>query len=410
MKTLMMTFLSSLLIGSPVWAGGVIVGNGGDVLRCGSDGLFSLDYLLTEGSRVTPSNLPAPQTVQQSLNRIEWLLAQKVPTLLASFREHVRLLKNHDFTQTAVWEEAANGLINIQDEEIVNLLPANCLNTEGKAELIQAIIREFWVFSGRPEGKTLFKYVPQIYAELETQKPLQLSFLLVHEWLWSISQNVDRNRRVGHFLHSNAFEQMSPAQVIAQLQGMGLLIPGVAEDVFSTQNCQGPLLDVDRLKNWRRGFDGVISLPKVSIRSHNCTQNESCSPWETRAHPASSEFSISKRSMLGLPSFQGHQLALHWKDNWNGQMRFDAMYCDLISPRLESGRLVNLKCETTNSNLASRLEIFTGDYLFPEPEKFVYYGTISEECFLVERIKSGADRESRGVFQTMQSVLFGRML
>jgi hypothetical protein len=408
MKTLMMIFVA-ILISLPAFAGGVIVGNGGDVLRCGTDGLFSLDYLLTEGARTAPSNLPQPQSLQQSLDRIARLLQEKVPTLAPSFREHVRLLKNHDFTQSAVWEEAANGLIDIQDEEIVSLLPANCLNPDGKAQLIQAIIREFWVFSGRPEGKTLFKYVPQVYNEMESEKPLQLSFLIVHEWLWSHSQNVDRNRRVGHFLHSQAFEQMSSQQVIAQLQGMGLLIPGVAADVFSPETCQGRLLDADRLKTWNRGLDGVISTPKASHRSRECTQNTGCQPWTLQNDLLGDEFSISKRSLLGSPRFQGHHFALHWKDNWQGQIHFDAMFCDLITPQIQFGRLVNFKCETADSGLASRLEVFSSSYLFPEVDRFVYYGVMSEECFLMEKIKSGPDRDGRGLYQTSQSVLFGRM-
>jgi hypothetical protein len=67
----------------------------------------------------------------------------------------------------------------------------------------------------------------------------------VHEWLWDLSPNVDRNRRINHFLHSKKIEQLSPNEVQEYLKGMGLYIPGVESNIFLRSSCQGRKLTAE---------------------------------------------------------------------------------------------------------------------------------------------------------------------
>jgi hypothetical protein len=102
-------------------------------------------------------------------------------------------------------------------------LPANCRDGS-RVTLAQAIIRQFSGVSGT--DRIVYAYVPEILDEMEATHPLQLSYLLVHEWLWSLSGNVERNRRVNRYLHTEEFLNASRSELIDQLEGMGLSVVG----------------------------------------------------------------------------------------------------------------------------------------------------------------------------------------
>ena len=111
--------------------------------------------------------------------------------------------------------------MSLNDQKIVTLIPTNC-RQNGKVQIVQAVIRQESKFTGRPPGDLVYRFVPAVLDELESKAPMQLSFLLVHEWLWDVSKNVDRNRRINRFLHSEALEHLSAEAVQAQLAGLGL--------------------------------------------------------------------------------------------------------------------------------------------------------------------------------------------
>lgn len=214
-----------------LWAGQEI-GNGGDSVHCvASDknqfsGLYSLDYLLTYQETNANNDIVQVATLQESLLRITRLLKKKAPEFMEGFDDFVGLIQNKDVAQARFWEEAPFGLIDLKDEKMVNLVPANC--RQGNAvQIVQTVIRQDPEASGVSPGKVLYKYVPSIFEKLEKQNPIQLSFLLVHEWLWDVSSNVDRNRRINRFLHSNEFELLTRDQTITKLKALGLQIPDV---------------------------------------------------------------------------------------------------------------------------------------------------------------------------------------
>ncbi|MGZ3744492.1 MAG: right-handed parallel beta-helix repeat-containing protein [Pseudobdellovibrionaceae bacterium] len=201
------------------------VGNGGDAIYCNASplnqlhGYYSLDYILT----YQEGGYHKSESLQANLDHLGELLKTKVPELYLDFLEFRTQILNSSFSKKYVWEPAPFGLIDLEDENIISLLPENCL-AEGKAKIIQAVIRLDEEVSHSP--KIIFNYVPPVLQSLSEGDGLQASFLFVHEWLWNYSQNVNMNRRIIRYLHSELFNTQSRREAMEELQGMGLPIKG----------------------------------------------------------------------------------------------------------------------------------------------------------------------------------------
>jgi hypothetical protein len=207
--------------------GGSDVGSGGDLVKCVPSaannlfGLYSLDFLIFANQT---SVKPTPvQSWQESIFNIRRAMADKTPELLVFFDEYIGDILNADQSRRHVWEPTDYTLKEINDEDLPLSIqiPVNCRDN-GKLQLVQAVIRQNPTFTG--SKLVVFKYMPKIFEKMASESPLQLSFLLVHEFLWSITDNVDRNRRINWFLHSPDFHNLSRIDVIDRLLGMGLKI------------------------------------------------------------------------------------------------------------------------------------------------------------------------------------------
>ncbi len=254
-------FLFVFLYSFLAYAEGGHVGNGGNALQCHPspanhlDGIYSLDYVLTLDSATGDDGLSPVADWSSSAVRLQRLLEEKVPGLAPSFADFVRQLYNRDYgqnsvwsPQTRVWEPAPFGLVKLDDQELVSLLPENC-SENGTFKIIQAVVRQRPGSSGAPDSTVVYRYFPQVLDQLNRQSPLQLSFVLVHEWLWDVSRNVDRNRRVNRFLHSRDFEQMSASQANAVLRGMGLVVPPRPAKAFDRSSWpEQPLVTPEQLR------------------------------------------------------------------------------------------------------------------------------------------------------------------
>ncbi|MGE0634062.1 MAG: hypothetical protein AB7O96_16730, partial [Pseudobdellovibrionaceae bacterium] len=227
-----------------VRADGFRVGSGGDAILCQPspdnflNGTYSLDYILTLQKADQDEELVAVGSWEESSDRLYRLFLNKIPSLASYFNDFRRSVFNtSDYSLGRIWEASPFGLVDIQDEYIESRVPANCL-TEGKVKVVQAVIRQSKNFSGTKEA-IIYKYVPQVTDDLNRNHALQLSYLIVHEWLWDLSSNVDRNRRINQFFHSKKIETMTPAEIEAQLKAMGLRLPRVEPDLFDPACCQG---------------------------------------------------------------------------------------------------------------------------------------------------------------------------
>lgn len=233
MKLAVISFLlfTSISFAKPL---GQDVGNGGDIIICTEStdnelkGNYSLDYVLTYQGL----ELEEVATWQESVERIANLIKQKVPELYFSFKDFQDDIYNQSYSRPHVWEAAPFGLTQVNDEKIAVNLPDNCL-VNGKFNLIQAVIRMNPDYTGAEAQ--IFKYMPKAVDSINEERPVQASFLFVHEWLWELSKNVDRNRRINRYLHSRAFSGHTPQQVVRELKGMGLPVTGDQYAIDSIQ-------------------------------------------------------------------------------------------------------------------------------------------------------------------------------
>lgn len=198
-----LSLVMTLALPGAAWADH-IVGNGGDSIECRKDagnpfdGTYSLDYILTYRTANDNADIVPAPSWQASLERIKLLFQDKLPELSESFEDFTRNILNADPSQSRIWEEAPWGLVDLKDEATISLVPESC-KQDGKVRVVQAVIRQKPEATPRPKRTIIYKYVPEVFKKLAAQSPLQLSFLLVHEWLWDVSKNVDRNRRLNRF-------------------------------------------------------------------------------------------------------------------------------------------------------------------------------------------------------------------
>lgn len=216
------------------------VGNGGDAVLCrpssdnSFEGYYSLDYLV----KFEKANLAVPaKSLNESLDRLEKLISQKLPELASDFTEFRRQVFNTtDASLKYFWEKSEFGLIDLKDEDLIGLLPKNCM-TDDQIKVVQAVIRASDLSSGRPLGKFLMHYVPDVTEKLQSTNPIQLSFLIVHEWLWNFGDLPERNRRINYWLHSSRLENWSHEEWVKNLNGIGFKFPDQEVDIYNESVC-----------------------------------------------------------------------------------------------------------------------------------------------------------------------------
>jgi hypothetical protein len=282
-------------LATPALAGGHSVGNGGDAVICRAAaddafaGTYALDYLLTYSA--SADALVPVESLDASFQRLRAQIAAKLPELLQSFDSfRVNYRNTTDLSRTRVWEEAPFGLIDLEDEAIVASLPANCRDGD-TAHIVQAVVREWPELSGAPPSHVTYRFVPSVLDDLQKQAPLQLSFLVIHEWLWDLSTNVTRNRRIDRLLHSEALERSTREQLVAQLTALGLYLPGQAPDGFRDDFCAA---ERGAGAYWNDRADvngGALAFPGFQLvsRQRDCDSVNGCFNWQdATAHVASS--------------------------------------------------------------------------------------------------------------------------
>jgi hypothetical protein len=237
------------------------VGSGGDTITCRSNvqnflnGTYSLDYILTLQNATTDLDMVQVTSWNQSAERIARVLALKLPALAPYFQEYRQSVFNTDYSRRYIWEIAPFGLMDLKDENIKAQLPENC-KSGNEAQIAQAVIRQFGSHSGS-QDHVIYKYMPNVVQELERSNPLQLSYLLVHEWLWDFSSNVERNRRFNRLLHSPRFEMMPKEELTDLLRGMGFFLPDIEPDVFQASSCDGRRMSLQEI-NEKYTSDSVM--------------------------------------------------------------------------------------------------------------------------------------------------------
>lgn len=253
-------------------------GSGGDTVECvrsaenSFSGTYALDYLLTYKESNKNADIVSVKTLDESISRLRQNLVEKLPELVESFDEFMKLVRNEDVALPRFWEEAPFGLVDIKDEEIINLVPMNC-RQNGQVKIVQTIIRLNPAKVGTEKYKLIYKYVPHLFQSLYTDNPLQLSFLLVHEWLWDLSHNVEKNRRLNRVFHSKELETLNREQLRIKLTTLGLEIPQkVSSEDFRYDSCPADSNAVRMLMGKIYQREPVVISQNISLsrRNLNC--------------------------------------------------------------------------------------------------------------------------------------------
>jgi hypothetical protein len=197
-------------------ASGSYVGNGGDTIVCRSssdnifEGHYTLDYLIEY--RETPQGLVKIDRFSDTIYRLNNFLAVTYPELQSHFNQFVSAVRTNHPSSGRHWIPEVNGLVDIKDENIQKLIPANCLSENEGAEslkLYQTVIRE------PSKDPIQYHYDQNILEELELKNPLQFSFFIVHEWLWDLSHDVRSVRKLNWLLHSESLKDMKRNELAA---------------------------------------------------------------------------------------------------------------------------------------------------------------------------------------------------
>jgi hypothetical protein len=199
----------ALLAFDPAAAGGdgSLVGNGGDLLFCRQtpnsefNGFYTLDYVLDYRSQGEFSELALVHSWEQSRDRILNNLERISPPMAASFREFALSVFGSIAQRT--WIAADLTTTDVPDEEIDKSLPANCYkDASTELNLAQTVVRRYG------ETKVEYLYDQDNLLRLKTERPLQFSFFIVHEWLWDFTTNSRDLRRFNWMLHSLSADRM----------------------------------------------------------------------------------------------------------------------------------------------------------------------------------------------------------
>ena len=124
-----------------------------------------------------------------------------------------------DLTKDQVWEMSTNPLINLDDQDLMRI-PKSCLaNAATDFKLYQAVVRYKLGW-----GKTSivhFAADSTVLNELESNAPLQLSYLYIHEWLRSYTENAHVLSMANQILHAEKWPTIE-GDFVRALEQIGL--------------------------------------------------------------------------------------------------------------------------------------------------------------------------------------------
>jgi hypothetical protein len=185
-------------------AGGNGVSNGGDSVECVKSslspyvGFYNLDYLANiiarsslaaEFSKAVPHGSP-PEIQMQ---RVIATSKKTLPAFSEALQTYHDSLYQNSYSEPYSWKMAPYGLNEIDDENLHLSLPANCQQNGHSKPYIQTIIRT------QLPHQIQFTLFQTAFEKLDS---LQKSFLLMHEWLWSFTQDAEVVRNANAVLHS----------------------------------------------------------------------------------------------------------------------------------------------------------------------------------------------------------------
>lgn len=201
---------------------------GGDAILCQDGKLYAWDYIQTKPAEndIDPEILKAKSS-SEILAIIYKRLLPLNPFLADSFADFMK--RNEDPLkpkEKRVWISGVNPLIDLNDETF-RRIPRSCTGQLDKAKikdhLRQGVIRT------KKAGTDfiIYEYDSEVFSLLEANSPVQLSFLLVHEWLRDYTDSPLSLMRAGRLLHSKSLTTTTSNQLNRALLQFGVRTPHV---------------------------------------------------------------------------------------------------------------------------------------------------------------------------------------
>lgn len=221
MKNILYLLISIAFYSSSTYAVGGTVGNGGFVITCATTtNYLSLDYVLAKEFFAADTKIQTATNLEESLYRIADIIDQKMPSLSKSFLEFINNLNNEsDDSKPYFWNSNYFGLSYETDDQAISQIPFSCEGIRRSGGwLKQVVIREM-IEKGNGQKQIVFEFDQNL---LHSLPPLQASFIYVHEWLWNLSTDVQQNRKINYFLHSDQPARLTAEQVQKQMKTFGV--------------------------------------------------------------------------------------------------------------------------------------------------------------------------------------------
>ncbi len=209
---------------------------GGDVVSCKADpkvsrydGLYTLDYLLTRKDDFNENADEKFRFIAHNTTAIDatLLIAKKLeevsPSAAKSLRSFLFFVENENWEHTSndaseifrVWVSAPR-LTEYEDEDFITDIPANCYKDNGERNISQIVLRE------DVNSTIIYHYNRPLFTELKANA-LQMSYLLVHEWLRDYTVHASIIQNVNRYIHSDTFFKAQGYESAAVFKRMGLL-------------------------------------------------------------------------------------------------------------------------------------------------------------------------------------------
>ncbi|HLE11697.1 MAG: hypothetical protein A2504_15635 [Bdellovibrionales bacterium RIFOXYD12_FULL_39_22] len=214
--------LMTVLYAHSLLAGGSLVGNGGDTIFCENNpkspflGYYTLDFLL-EYKDLDLADYSIDTTFEENRDNIRQLLEEKYPELLPHFDDFFGSLYLRNGVNRS-WHEATGELIDINDENIIEQLPENCIRNK-KPQIYQTVIRQSIYEPIR------YNFDKNILVHQRIYNPLQYSFFLMHEWMWDFTSDVRILRKLNWLMHSKELQKLSRRELIEKFSAWNLFAP-----------------------------------------------------------------------------------------------------------------------------------------------------------------------------------------
>lgn len=205
---------------------GGYVGNGGDVVICtpyfenSFNGAYALDFIATyqpstdaaliKATSAPPNYLqfdPIKMSDPGLAGNAWWVsiyrkLFRVSRDMAEQYRDFVSMIYVGSKNRTVFWNDATFGLVDIKDEALAVRIPPNCSTPSPSGpKLYQAIIRQ------KLNSLLQFSYDKKLVQSLTSD--LQFSYLMLHEFLWSHTADVETIRFINRFVHSGQIDSIT---------------------------------------------------------------------------------------------------------------------------------------------------------------------------------------------------------